>query len=122
MAQNSNGLPEATSGRAHLSLIAPAEIPDLPAAIEVAVYRIATEAITNSQRHAQAKQCTVQLAVDDHLTLKIHDDGVGLPAGYQAGVGLSSMRERAEELGGSFAINSGNTGTVVTAVLPLSSS
>lgn len=122
VAQNSNGLPEATSGRAHLSLIAPAEIPDLPAAIEVAVYRIATEAITNSQRHAQAKQCTVQLAVDDHLTLKIHDDGVGLPAGYQAGVGLSSMRERAEELGGSFAINSGNTGTVVTAVLPLSSS
>lgn len=112
MAQNSNGLPEATSGRAHLSLIAPAEIPDLPAAIEVAVYRIATEAITNSQRHAQAKQCTVQLAVDDHLTLKIHDDGVR----------LSSMRERAEELGGSFAINSGNTGTVVTAVLPLSSS
>ncbi|MCL4265687.1 MAG: sensor histidine kinase [Anaerolineae bacterium] len=122
VAQNSNGLPAAASGRTHLSLIAPAEIPALPAATEVAVYRIATEAITNSQRHAQAKQCTVQVAVDDRLTLEIHDDGVGLPAGYQPGVGLSSMRERAEELGGSFTIVSDAGGTAVTAVLPLSNS
>lgn len=124
VAQNSNGLPEAASGRTHLSLIAPAEIPLLPAATEVALYRIATEAITNSQRHAQAKHCAVQLVVDGRLpdgrlTLTIRDDGVGLPAAYQPGIGLTSMRERAEELGGSFTILSDASGVVVTAVLPI---
>jgi signal transduction histidine kinase len=124
VAQNGNGLPEAASGRTHLSLIAPDLLPTLSAATEVAAYRIATEAITNSLRHAQAKHCTVQLAVDGNspdgrLTLQICDDGVGLPATQQPGVGLTSMRERAEELGGSFTVVSDKGETVVTAVLPL---
>lgn len=120
VAQNSNG-------RTQLALYTPTELPPLPAATEVAVYRIVTEAITNSLRHAQAKHCAVRLvadgrATDGRLTLEIRDNGLGLPTGYQPGVGLSSMRERADELDGSFTILSDTGGTVVTAVLPLSSS
>ncbi len=110
--QNSNG-------HTQITLHAPDLLPVLPAASEVAAYRIATEAITNSLRHAQARYCAVQLGVDGRLTLEIHDDGIGLPAIYLPGVGLASMRERAEELGGSFAIVSDSSGTGVTAVLPI---
>jgi signal transduction histidine kinase len=73
----------------------------LPAAVEVAAYRIATEALTNVVRHAQARRATVWLCLDDEaLYIAVDDDGKGLPAGYRPGVGLASMRERAEELGG----------------------
>lgn len=112
VAQNGNG-------RSHITLHAPASLPPLPAAVEVAAYRIAIEAMTNSLRHAQANTCTVNLRVNEQLTLEIRDDGVGLPTGYRPGVGLSSMRERAEELNGSFEIISDRNGTVITAVLPL---
>ena len=137
---------------------APEQLPPLPAAVEVAAYRIALEAITNVLRHARARQCTVRLQVDDgrqddgrwmvdggrwtvddshppsftqwaqgaivhrpsSLILAISDDGVGLPAQRQAGVGLASMRERAEELGGSCSIESAaGNGTKVLAILPL---
>jgi signal transduction histidine kinase len=67
----------------------------------VAVYRIAQEAITNVVRHAQAQRCNVSILVQDHhLDLTIADDGKGHPANFRFGVGLNSMRERAEELGG----------------------
>jgi signal transduction histidine kinase len=112
VAQNNNG-------RTQIYLHAPDSLPHLPASTEVAAYRIAVEAITNCLRHSRAYHCTVQLAVNDHLTLHIRDDGVGLPPIYQSGVGLASMRERAEELGGSFTILSADGSTVVTAVLPL---
>ena len=80
---------------------APEDIPDLPAAVEVAVYRITQEALTNVARHARAQTCVVRLVVNDDVTLEIVDDGVGIYAERSAGVGLSSMRERASELGGS---------------------
>jgi signal transduction histidine kinase len=79
---------------------APEDLPDLPAAVEVAVYRIAQEALTNVLRHAQARTCVVRLVVNDDVTLEIVDDGVGIPAERSAGVGLTSMHERASELGG----------------------
>jgi two-component system, NarL family, sensor kinase len=65
--------------------------PDLPAAVEVAVYRITQEALTNVARHARARTCVVRLVVDEDVTLEIVDDGAGIPAERSAGVGLTSM-------------------------------
>ena len=92
----------------------------LPAAAEVAIYRIAQEALTNVVRHANAQHCTLSLEVDDHVCLEIRDDGQGLAADYRVGVGLTSMRERAAELGGTCAIEPIEAfGTRVFVRLPL---
>jgi signal transduction histidine kinase len=102
---------------------APEELPPLPAAVEVAAYRIIQEALTNVARHARARTCCVRLSVDeaaDALHLEVTDDGVGMPKDRGAGVGLSSMRERAEELGGICDVEPIPTGgTRVLARLPL---
>jgi signal transduction histidine kinase len=100
---------------------APKDLPPLPAAVEVAAYRIVQEALTNVVRHASARACRIRLSVDRDLALEITDDGVGLPEDRHAGVGLSSMRERAAELGGTCsAARSGPAGgTHVLARLPL---
>lgn len=101
------------------------ELPPLPAAVEVACYRIAQEAITNVARHARASLCRVRLFVDPNgrtLELEVTDDGVGLPdaASRRPGVGLSSMRERAEELGGKLSVAPApEGGTRVSVVFPL---
>jgi signal transduction histidine kinase len=74
---------------------------DLPAAVEVAAYRIAVAAMTNVGRHAAASRCWVMLTLaDQQLTVLVEDDGRGLPADFRPGVGVLSMRERAAELGG----------------------
>jgi signal transduction histidine kinase len=99
---------------------APPSLPPLPAAVEVACYRIAHEALTNVVRHARAKTCVVRLQVDDALHLEVIDDGVGLPSDYRAGVGVLSMRERAVELSGSCLFDScEGGGTAIRASLPL---
>ncbi len=85
---------------------APDRLPPLPAAVEVAAYRIVQEALTNVIRHAQAHTCTVHLQLSDTLQIEVSDDGVGFPSERQAGVGLLSMRERAAELGGSCVMES----------------
>ena len=98
----------------------PEDLPNLPAAVEVAVYRITQEALTNVARHARAHSCVVRLAVNEDVGLKIVDDGVGIPAERSAGVGLSSMRERASELGGSCVVEAApEGGTRVLVRLPL---
>jgi signal transduction histidine kinase len=103
-----------------ISVLAPEEIPPLPAAVEVAMFRIAQEAMTNVVRHAQAHHCTVLLSVADEVEIEIIDDGTGIPGRHQAGVGIASMRERAAELGGSFLItNRSEGGTCVSARFPL---
>jgi signal transduction histidine kinase len=103
-----------------VSIDAPDHLPLLPAAVEVAAYHIALEALTNVARHAQARTCLIRLSLADGLCLEIIDDGHGLPMGYRAGVGLTSMRERAAELGGEFKIEPGiRHGTRVWARLPL---
>jgi two-component system NarL family sensor kinase len=102
--------------------VAGEDLPQLPAAVEVAAYRIATEALTNVGRHAAARSCRILLAMDDpaRLRVEIEDDGVGLRQGRPAGVGLVAMRERATELGGSFRVGHREQGgTVVTARLPV---
>jgi signal transduction histidine kinase len=78
----------------------PETTPDLPAAVEVAVYRIVEEALTNVAKHARARRCVVRLDFAGEVRLSISDDGVGIDPRAPAGVGLVSMRERAEELGG----------------------
>jgi signal transduction histidine kinase len=99
---------------------APEDLPDLPAAVEVAVYRIVQEALTNVARHARARSCVVRLVVEEDAALEIVDDGVGIPKERGAGVGLSSMRERASELGGSCVLEPASTGgTQVLVRLPL---
>lgn len=104
------------------SMQVPEPLPPLPAAVEVACYRIAQEAITNVSRHARASTCRVRVSIDEAvLELEIADDGLGMPEDRTVGVGLSSMRERAKELGGMLAVESEREGgTRVLARLPLS--
>jgi signal transduction histidine kinase len=108
-----------------ITLDAPGEgLDELPAAVEVAGYRIVTEALTNVVRHAQASRCTVLLELSNGshggLDVDIRDDGVGLPEGWRTGVGIASMRERVTELGGELVIASlVPHGTAITARLPL---
>ena len=104
-----------------ITLEAP-EIPPLPAAVEVAAYRIALEAMTNVSRHAEAHHCCVRLSLPGDLCVEVIDDGHGLPTALRAGVGLRSMRERAEELGGTcLAAALPQGGTEILAHLPLTS-
>lgn len=97
------------------------QLPSLPAAVEVAAYRIALEALTNVVRHSHAKHCRLEVRMNGALQLSITDDGVGLPSGGERrGMGLTSMSVRAEELGGTCTVTSRDGhGTVVAATLPV---
>ncbi len=106
-----------------VSIDAPQPLPALSAAVEVALYRITAEALTNAMRHAQASICKVRFSVpaEDTLQLEIADNGVGISPETTKGVGLNSMRERASELGGTCAIQERlGGGTLIIARLPLS--
>ena len=95
------------------------DLTDLPAAVEVACYRIVTEALTNVTRHARATQCSIRIHLDQDLDVEVSDDGVGLPDGWRTGVGIASMRERVAELGGKLEIEPCLPhGTMITAHLP----
>ena len=97
------------------------EVPNLPAALEVAAYRIATEAMTNVIKHAGARTCSIDIRVEpNELAVRVQDDGVGLlGATASQGHGWRTMRERAEELRGSFETGTTGVGTLVVARLPL---
>jgi signal transduction histidine kinase len=93
----------------------------LPPGREFAAYRIVTEALMNAARHARATRCDVVLAREaGFLHIRISDDGIGMAAGLQEGVGLRAMRDRAAELGGrcEWRQRPGG-GTQVDCVLPL---
>ena len=95
------------------------ELIDLPAAVEVAAYRIALEGITNVIRHAQASNALVRLFPQNGtLIIEISDNGLGLPEPIPIGVGITSMRERAEELGGQLKLIPQLPGTLLRACLP----
>jgi two-component system NarL family sensor kinase len=86
----------------------PDPMPDLPAAVEVALYRIGCEALANVARHAAATQCLITLSLAaGQVQFRVDDDGRGLPDPLLAGVGLAGMRERAEELGGTLSLQPG---------------
>lgn len=103
-----------------LDIIAPDPMPPLSAATEVAIYRIATEAVHNVVKHAHATTCTISLAIEaETLILNITDDGQGLPTRNPNGIGTQSMRDRAAELGGDFAIQPAEPrGTCIEVRLP----
>ena len=99
---------------------APENLPPLPAAFEVAAYRVALEGIINAARHSGAKLCTVRISIDDALQVEVIDDGRGLREGWRAGVGVASLNERAAELGGACSLESEPGGGVRIVVrLPL---
>lgn len=97
-----------------------AELPVLPAAVEVAAYRTAIEGVTNSVRHGGGKRCRVAITTSRHeLVVEVSDDGAS-PAEWTPGVGLMSIREQIEELGGVVAAGpNGGSGGLLTARLPL---
>lgn len=99
---------------------APGTAMTLPPAVEVAAYRITSEALANARRHSGAATARVRIAADAHaLTIDVRDDGSGIPADAVRGVGLRSLHERAAELGGSLLLESDDDGTRVRAVLPI---
>jgi two-component system, NarL family, sensor kinase len=96
------------------------DVEPLPAAVEVAAYLISLEAVNNAVRHSAARACTVSLIREGgDLLVQVRDDGQGLADERPGGVGLVSMRERAEEVGGTCVVTSDETGTLVAARLPL---
>jgi two-component system, NarL family, sensor kinase len=107
-------------GALQVSVSAP-PMPELPAAVEVAAYRIATEALTNAARHSGALSTFVTFDVTDvQLRLSVVDDGGGINGHRGTGIGLTAMAERAAELGGTCSVSAPDGGgTAVVAVLPL---
>ena len=111
--------------------ISAAELPVLPPALEIAAYRIVLEAVTNVVRHAAAQYCWVTLLLQPGgardtsdtsaaLWLHIQDNGCGMVLRNTTGVGLHSMRERAEEIGGGLDIvTKPGHGTTISAWLPI---
>jgi signal transduction histidine kinase len=97
------------------------ELGELPAAVEVAAYAIAGEAVANAVRHSAASRLVISASRGkDTVSIEVVDNGCGLPSRPRAGVGLRSMTERAHEVGGRLDIRSNGTdGTAVRAVLPL---
>jgi two-component system NarL family sensor kinase len=106
-----------------INFCASCEIKSLDEDAKTALYRIAQEALNNTQQHANAHQVDMRLESDSHwVTLTIRDDGVGINGSSKSGSGrgIPNMRERLEEIGGKLTINSllqGTRGTEVIATI-----
>jgi len=95
--------------------------------MEVTIFRIVQECLTNIHRHSGSKQATIRIVGSPHeVSLEVRDAGKGMPAssgngsqGLRYGVGIQGMRERVRQLNGQFDIQSHENGTVVTARFPL---
>lgn len=96
------------------------EVGPLPAAVEVVILRVASEALTNTVRHSGASTCRLVLRdAQGAVELAVEDNGTGIEEPNTAGVGLRSMRERVEEVGGRFRVETLTPGTRVSASVPL---
>jgi len=116
--QQAVGLRNRDGDPVSVDVTAPEAFPELPAAVEVAAYRIVTEALTNVARHSSSASASVRLEpAEDGLRLEVTDRGHG--GAWRPGVGLSSMRERASELGGTLEAGPGPGGGRVAALLPM---
>src|SRR4029453_9669277 len=101
-----------------ITLDAPPARRVLPAAVEVATYRICTEALNNVVRHAHAQHVSIRVAVDRSLCLEVHDAGAASTTngdGWRPGVGLRSMADRVAEVGGTLVVGPTPTGGRVQA-------
>jgi len=114
-------------GQIQVSLRIEEPIDRLPREIEIALFRVLQESLTNVYRHASARSVHVCIrCVQEIVTLTVADDGVGIRqdildrfhAGAAAGVGLAGMRERLAEFGGRMTVESSRTGTIIEAVIP----
>lgn len=112
-----------------VALELPEDLPRLSEAVEIALFRVLQESLTNVHRHSQAASAEIKVEVDaEEITMEVSDHGRGMPEhilqqlrgdGTKLGVGLAGMRERIHELGGTFDVSSGSNGTTVRAVVPL---
>lgn len=120
-ALRAHGLRVERSAGVRVQLDLPPALPPLSAALEVAAYYIVVEALTNLARHARAQTAWVRVRAEaSYLRIDISDDGVGMAAASEPGVGLRSMRERALELGGTWQLLRAESGGVhIRAALPL---
>jgi signal transduction histidine kinase len=108
------------TGGLKIDLETPEKLPALPAAVEVACYLIIQEALANIIRHSGSNECKIMITTKGNLHLEIQDHGRGIPPKHHRGVGLHSMRQRTEELGGNFELKSlTQGGTNVIVDLPL---
>ncbi|WP_433350764.1 sensor histidine kinase [Microtetraspora malaysiensis] len=105
--------------RVAIDVQAPPRLPVLSAAVELAAYRIASEALANVLRHSDATRCRVTVSCDRELVVTVQDDG-GPPDTWSPGLGLRSISDRAEELGGSAAAGPTAAGWEVVVRLPVS--
>ncbi len=113
-----------------VSLYLPDDLPRLSDAVEIALFRVLQESLTNVHRHAQARSAEIHVDLDaEEVSIEISDRGRGLPepvleqlreGGTKLGVGLAGMRERIRELGGRFEVVSDGAGTTIRAAVPLS--
>jgi PAS domain S-box-containing protein len=113
-----------------VSLELPEDLPRLSEAVEIALFRVLQESLTNVHRHSQAKTAEIKVEVDaEEISMEVSDHGRGMPEhvlrqlrgdGTKLGVGLAGMRERIHELGGAFDVSSDQNGTTVRASVPLS--
>jgi signal transduction histidine kinase len=112
-----------------VSLDLPPDLPRLSEAVEIALFRIMQESLTNVHRHSRARSAEIKVENDaEQITIEVCDHGCGMPAhvlqqlrgdGTKLGVGLAGMRERIHELGGNFDVSSDERGTIVSAAVPL---
>jgi signal transduction histidine kinase len=106
-----------------VNLNVPAELGRLGPDVEVTLYRIVQEGLSNVHRHSRSPTAEITLTQGvDRVTLEIADQGCGLPPspdGHRLGVGITGMRERVRLLGGSLDLKSGKQGTTIRVVLPL---
>lgn len=112
-----------------VALELPEDLPRLSEAVEIALFRVLQESLTNVHRHSQAPSAEIKVEVDaEEITMEVSDHGRGMPEyvlqqlrgdGTKLGVGLAGMRERIHELGGTFDVTSGENGTTIRAAVPL---
>jgi signal transduction histidine kinase len=105
-------------------------MPRLSEAVEIALFRVLQESLTNVHRHSQATSAEIKVETDaEEISIEVCDHGRGMPThvleqirgeGTKLGVGLAGMRERVHELGGSLEVTSDEHGTIITATIPLS--
>jgi two-component system, NarL family, sensor kinase len=114
------GLPAAEPGQINVEMNLPDHLPALSPAVELAAYRIASEAINNALTHSAGRRCLITITANGTLAVTVRDDGKP-PTSWTPGVGLRSILERAEELGGTAAAGPSATGDgwEVRARLPL---
>jgi signal transduction histidine kinase len=111
----------------HVDVEIPQNLPRLSEDAELAIFRIVQASLTNVHLHSKARGATVRIEqVSDGVMVEVRDDGQGIPDGVlnhssrtqSVGVGITGMRERAEELGGHLEIETGSNGTTVKATIP----